>query len=246
MDATVRVAELRAGRGIGWLADAFQLFRRAPLAWIGLSMGWVAITFALLILVPFGIVIANLLQPAFSASFAISAYRASAGETVRPIDLFSGFRRNMGALVKVGVVLLVGELAISIVMVLLGFPVSKSSAEEQVNMTEYAKVIGDNLWIVMVGLVLNALVRGALWFAAPLISLQGMGAAQAMRWSIYAAISNLGTMVVYAAALFVIFFLGAIPWALGLILVVPIAVISTFVSYREVFEADGAAGQIAR
>ena len=47
----------------------------------------------------------------------------------------------------------------------------------------------------------------------------------------------LGTMVVYGATLFVMFFLGAIPWALGLIVVVPVAVISTFVSYREVFEA---------
>jgi len=236
MDATVRVAELPAARGAAWLAASFQIFRRAPLAWIGLSAGWISITFALLILVPFGIIIANLLQPVFAASFAITAWRAVAGEAVRPADLFSGFRRNMGALLKVGAVLLVAELAISIVMVLLGFPTMKS-AEEQVTMSEYAGVIRDNLWIVAVGLALNAVVRGALWFAPPLISLHGMGAMQAMRWSLYAAIANLGTMVVYGATLFVIFFLGAIPWALGLIVVVPVAVISTFVSYREVFEA---------
>lgn len=236
MDTTIKVAELPARRGVGWLAASFQLFRRAPVAWIGLSMGWVAITFALLILVPFGIIIANLLQPAFSASFAITAYRASAGEAVRPSDLFSGFKRNMGALLKVGAVLLVAELAISIIMVLLGFPV-RGAADEQITMAEYAQVIGDNLWLVFLALGLNALVRGALWFAAPLISLQGMGAVQAMRWSLYAAIANLGAMVLYGAALFAIFFLGAIPWALGLILVIPVAVISTFVSYREVFEA---------
>jgi uncharacterized membrane protein len=237
MDTTIRVAELPAARGVAWLVAAFELFRRAPLAWIGLSAGWIAITFALLILVPFGIVIANLLQPAFSASFAITAWRASAGESVRPSDLFSGFRRNMGALLKVGGVLLAAELVISVVMVLLGFPVFKSSTEGEITMTDYAGVVRDNLWIVAVGLVLNALVRGALWFAAPLISLQGMGAMQAMRWSLYAAIANLGTMAVYGATLFVCFFLGAIPWALGLIVVVPVAVISTFVSYREVFEA---------
>ena len=235
MDTTVKVAELPARRGAGWLAASFELFRRAPVAWIGLSMGWVAITFALLILIPFGIIIANLLQPAFSASFAITAYRASAGEPVRPSDLFSGFRRNMGALLKVGAVLLVAELAISIIMVMLGFPV-RGAADEQITMAEYAQVIGDNLWLVFLALGLNALVRGALWFAAPLISLQGMGAAQAMRWSLYAAIANLGAMLIYGAALFVLFFLGAIPWALGLILVIPVAVISTFVSYREVFE----------
>ena len=237
MDSTIKVTELRASRGAAWLGEAWRLFRGAPLAWLSLCAGWIAITFALLLLVPFGIVIANLLQPAFSASFAITAWRASAGESVRPSDLFSGFRRNMGALLKVGGVLLAAELATSVVMVLLGFPVLKPSTDEQITMTEYAGVVRDNLWIVAVGLALNALVRGALWFAAPLISLHGMGALQAMRWSLYAAIANLGTMVVYGAALFVCFFLGAIPWALGLIVVVPVAVISTFVSYREVFEA---------
>ena len=237
MDTTTRVAELPASRGAAWLVDAFQLFRRAPLAWIGLSAGWIAITLSLLLLIPFGIVIANLIQPAFFAGFAISAYRAGAGEQVRPADLFSGFKRNVGALLKVGVVLLVADVLISIVMVLLGFPVSsKSATEDQVTMTEYANAIRDNLWIVMAGLGLNALVRGALWFAAPLISLQGMSAAQAMRWSIYAGIANLGAMALYGAILFLIFFLGAIPWALGLIIVAPVAIISTYTSYRDVFE----------
>jgi hypothetical protein len=234
VDATITVAELPASRGAGWLADAFRIFRRAPLAWIGLCAGWIAITVGL-ILIPFlGIVIANLLQPAFFASFAICAYRASAGEPFTAADLFAGFKRNMRALLHVGTVLLVAELAISILMVVLGLPVLKGG--EQITVEEYANALQANLWIVAVGLVLTALVRGALWFAPPLISFHGMGAMQAMRWSLYAAIANLGTMILYALVLFAIFFLAMLPYAAGLVLVVPLMAISTYVGYRDVFE----------
>jgi uncharacterized membrane protein len=37
-----------------------------------------------------------------------------------------------------------------------------------------------------------------------------------------------------------LFFVAIIPWALGLIVVVPLAAISTYVGYREVFEAPQA------
>ena len=47
MDASVKVAEVRAGRGAGWLAEAFgSFFRKAPMAWIGLSAGWLIIMLA--------------------------------------------------------------------------------------------------------------------------------------------------------------------------------------------------------
>jgi hypothetical protein len=75
MDTTIRVAEVPAGRGAGWLADAFGLFRRKPMAWIALTAGWLVVTFGLLIVPFIGGVIANFLQPVFFASFAIAALR---------------------------------------------------------------------------------------------------------------------------------------------------------------------------
>jgi uncharacterized membrane protein len=43
-------------------------------------------------------------------------------------------------------------------------------------------------------------------------------------------------MIVYGTLLSVAFVLGALPWALGLLVVIPVAAISTYVGYREVFE----------
>jgi uncharacterized membrane protein len=43
-------------------------------------------------------------------------------------------------------------------------------------------------------------------------------------------------MVTYGLALFAIFFVGLIPWGIGLLVLIPLMVISTYIGYREVFE----------
>jgi hypothetical protein len=235
MDAQLKVAEVRAGRGPGWLAEAFgSFFRKAPMAWIGLTSGWLIITFGL-ILVPFiGGVIANFLQPVFFASFAIVALRQAAGEPVLMGDLFLGFRRNLRALVNLGAILLIAEIAIFALMALLGLPMG--GGEKTFTVAEYVEMLKGKEWILLLGFALTVLVKGALWFAPPLIALHDMPMSHAMRWSVYAALANFGAMIVYGILLMVVFFVAIIPWGLGLLVVIPMMVISTYVGYREVFE----------
>ncbi|HET9652729.1 MAG TPA: hypothetical protein VFP36_11075, partial [Usitatibacter sp.] len=75
-----------------------------------------------------------------------------------------------------------------------------------------------------------------LWFAPQLIAFHAMSTTHAMRWSIYAALSNLGPMMVYGACLLGLFIAGSLPWLLGMLVVVPMMVISTYIGYRDVFE----------
>src|SRR5688500_19361607 len=102
MDQAIRVAEQPAARGVGWIGQAFGLFRQAPLAWIGLCAGWLAIWFGLLMVPILGPVAGNLLQPVFFAGFAIAAFKQTAGEPVTMGELFGGFRRNLRGLIQVG------------------------------------------------------------------------------------------------------------------------------------------------
>jgi len=236
MDSTTKVTELPASRGAAWLGEAFRLFRGAPVAWLSLCAGWIAITFAL-ILVPFiGGVIANFLQPVFFASFAIAAFRQSAGESLAIGDLFAGFKRNLRALVNLGALLLLAEIAIFAFMALLGLPLA-SSGDQTSTVGEYVEALKGREWILATGFLLTVAIKGALWFAPPLIAFHGMSTVQAMRWSLYAAISNLGAMIAYGVALLLLFLAALIPWGLGLVVVIPIMAISTYVGYREVFEA---------
>lgn len=235
MDASVRVAELPGSRGAGWLGEAFRMFRRNPMVWIGLCSGWISITLALMIVPVIGMVISNFLQPAFFASFAICAYKQLAGERVMMVDLFTGFKRNFRPLVNLGAILLLAQLAILVIMAMLGLPTAGTSQGE-FDVNDYVESLKGKEWILATGFLLTMAVKGALWFAPPLIAFHGMSTMQAMRWSLYAAISNLGTMIVYGVLLLGLFLLALIPWALGLVLVIPVTVISTFVGYREVFE----------
>ena len=237
MDATIKVAELKASRGAAWLAEAFTLFRKSPVAWISLCAGWIAITFALILVPLIGGVIANFLQPVFFASFAIAAFRQGAGERIVAGDLFAGFKRNVRALVNLGALLLLAEIAIFALMALMGLPMS-SSGDRAFTLAEYVELLQGKEWILATGLLLTVAVKGALWFAPPLITFHGMSTVQAMRWSLYAAIANLGAMMVYGAALLGLFLLAIIPWALGLIVVIPMMAVSTYVGYREVFETE--------
>ncbi|MEO5692573.1 MAG: BPSS1780 family membrane protein [Usitatibacter sp.] len=244
MDTTIHIAEVPATRGAGWLGLAFNLFRRKPMAWIGLCAGWLIITLGLVVVPLIGGVIANFLQPVFFASFAITALRQSAGEPVLPGDLFLGFRRNARALVQLGAILLVVEIAIFALMAALGLPMT-ASGEGPFTMQQYVEVLRGKEWILALGFILTVFVKGALWFAPPLIALHGMSTMHAIRWSIFAALSNLGAMIVYGLALMVLFVAALIPWALGLLAFIPVMVISTYFGYREVFEGEAAESPVA-
>jgi hypothetical protein len=236
MDASIQVAELKAGRGGAWLVEAFHIFRRKPLAWVGLCAGWLVITFGLLLLPIIGGVIASFLQPVFFASFAIIAVRQLHGEKVLMGDLFLGFRRNLKPLINLGAILLMTEIAVFAIMALLGLPMA-TAGDKPFTVNEYVEALGGKEWILMLGFFLTVTIKGAFWFAPPLIALHDMSTTHAMRWSVYAFLANFGAMMLYGITLFMFFFAALIPWALGLILVIPLMAISTYVGYREVFEA---------
>jgi uncharacterized membrane protein len=235
VDAPIRVREVRSSRGAAWLAEGWRIFRAAPTAWIGLSAGWMMITLGLVIVPLVGGVAANLLQPVFFASFALAARKQLAGEAVGMGDLFAGFRLPLRPLVNLGAILLIAEIAIFFVMSLLGLP-GVGGSDEIMTVTDYVNALQGKEWILLAGLVLTAFVKGALWFAPAILAFHAISTAHAVRWSVYAALSNVGAMVAYGIALTLAFLLAVLPWGLGLLVVVPVMVASTYTGFRDVFE----------
>ena len=118
-------------------------------------------------------------------------------------DLFLGFQRNLRALVNVGwSMLLVAEIVIvSRSWCSLG-PADGRRRRSGTCTTprSSSSMLKGKEWILARGLRCSSvLVKGALWFAPPLIAFHGMSATHAIRWSVYAALSNLGAMLVYGA-----------------------------------------------
>jgi len=240
----IRAADVRAGNGARWIAEGFRFYRAQPLAWSGLALGWIVITFGMMLIPVIGGIAANLLQPVFFAGFALAARRQVRGERVEMGDLFLGFRANLRALVNVGMV----ELGAAFVIVLaLGYLAGPSTvspdaaASATPSPEQLAKVLEEKFWYILAGLFLISLVKGALWFAPPLIAFHGLPAMHAIRWSVYAALSNVGAMSVYLLALALAYLAAALPWGLGFILALPVMCLSTFTGYRDVFEREVAA-----
>ena len=239
MDSPLRARDVRSSRGPAWLAGGWELFRRAPMVWMGLSAGWMLITLALVLVPVVGGVAANLLQPVFFASFAIAARKQLAGEAPEMGDLFLGFKRPLRPLVNLGAILLLAEIGIFFLMSLLGLP-GVGDTDEVVTVTDYVRALQGKEWILLVGLALTALVKGALWFAPALLAFHELSTAHAIRWSLFAALSNVGAMLAYGIALTVLFVAGALPWGLGLLVVIPMMVASTYTGYADVFEEPAA------
>ena len=121
-------------------------------------------------------------------------------------------------------------------MAALGLPGAGDEAQEIATIADYVRLLQGLEWILVVGLVLTALVKGALWFAPALLAFHEISTAHAVRWSLYAALSSLGAMFTYGIALTVVFVAGALPWGLGLIVVIPVMLASTYTGYADVFE----------
>jgi uncharacterized membrane protein len=113
-------------------------------------------------------------------------------------------------------------------------------SDEIVTVTDYVKALDGKEWILLVGLALTAVVKGALWFAPALLAFHELSTAHAIRWSLFAALSNVGAMLAYGIALTVVFVAGALPWGLGLLVVIPMMVASTYTGYADVFEEPAA------
>ena len=239
MASALRVRDRRSSRGIAWLAGGWSLFKGRPIAWIAMGTGWMAITLGLLVVPLVGGVVANLLQPVFFASFALAAAKQAAGGPVEVGDLFAGFQRPLKPLINLGAILLVAEIGIFALLALLGLPGLETKEGQGPNLAEFARQLQGREWILVVGVALTAVVKGALWFAPALLAFHELTTAHALRWSVYAALSNLGAMLVYGVALTLAFAVGILPWGLGLLVVIPVMLASTWAGYADVFEDEG-------
>jgi uncharacterized membrane protein len=239
LSAPIRTRDVPARRGLGWLAGGWSIFRGRPLVWMGMGAGWIVITLGLVMVPIVGGIAANVLQPVFFASFALAARKQEQGGAVEMSDLFSGFRRPLMPLANLGAILLLAELAIFALLALLGLPGLSANDQGMVSMADFARELQGKEWIILVGLFLTAIVKGALWFAPAVLAFHEMSTTHAIRWSLFAALSNLGAMALYGLVLTIAMAAAILPWGLGLMIVIPVMVASTYVGYRDVFAETG-------
>jgi uncharacterized membrane protein len=94
--------------------------------------------------------------------------------------------------------------------------------------------------LILVWMALYAPLMAALWFAPALVVFHNVAPLDAMKMSFAACMKNIVPFLIYGLVFIVLFVVGAIPLGLGLLVVIPLMITSTYTSYRDIFVGDAA------
>jgi hypothetical protein len=226
------------GHGWRWIAQAFALFRRNPLIWIVLNLVLLLIVLSADMLPVIGLYLVYLLTPLFLAGLMTACRDADAGQEIEIAHLFAGFRQNASQLVTVGGVYLVGNVAIAGVAMYVGGTelgeVMQAAAEGAPERIE-PEVANKAATAVLLAAALFVPLAMAVWFAPALVILDRVPAPRALVLSMRACLANLLPFLLYGALMSALLLAALLPLFVGLAVWMPVAVISAYTSYRDVF-----------
>jgi hypothetical protein len=252
-------------RGFAWLAEAYALFRRAPLAWIALMLLYVVFLGAAAI-VPFAGHLFLLLRPVFAVGLLAAAWTQERGGRPRLSHMFQGFRANLRALLALGVLWIVGITAAIFATALFDGGALLDLVARDPTVADAGRTAtpedllqGGRLQTSMlIAATLTLPTVLALWFAPALVVFQDAGPLTAIAASLRASLANWRPLLVYGLS--IVLFGAVLPVVLvkALILFVPSEAIlvtlrfaylaywlmfaatlniADYVSYRDVFHA---------
>ena len=236
--STAGVRSVDAGRGLGWWTDAWALFLKNPGMWIvlGLIMG---ILFIVLAFIPFlGALALALLAPVFTASWMLTARKAAGGGTIEIGDLFVAFKsERMSSLIVLGALLLGVVFVLGLLMFLFGAGAALgvgagASAGSAGGMMAAA---GLGLVMFLVSFIVGIAIAMAFWFAPGAVILSGMAPVDAIKASFAGSLKNIVPFILYAVIYLVAAIIASIPFGLGWLVLVPLLMITIYVSYRDIF-----------
>jgi hypothetical protein len=240
----MKVNDVSLRAGPTWISEAFAMFREQPLPWIGLMLLWVLVTFVINVVPVIGGPIATILQTGFFAGFMLAGRDQRAGKAVDVSYLFAAFKQPSRGLVMVGCIALLAHTAVAMLVVALGFRTDsllelmrlpQPELKTAIESGRFAAEINKLMPLTLLAQGLNLLITALLWFVAPMLAFNPtMPPTHAIRWSIYAFASNFGAMTLFVLLVAVMMMVATLPFALGLIVALPLFMISNYTSYRRV------------
>jgi uncharacterized membrane protein len=224
-----------AGRGWDWVVEGWNLFKRQPGMWIGLTVLALVIMVVLAVIPFVGSLALAILGPAFAGGVMIGCRQVAEGGELEIGHLFAGFRDKFGALAAIGAFNLVAQVVIVVVVGLIGgasvFAMFAGGGGEVRNP---AAAMG-LLLAVLVMLALMIPVWAAVWFAPALVALADRGTLDALKDSFFGCLKNILPMLLYGVVLTIASVVAAIPVGLGFLVLVPVVIGSLYASYRDIF-----------
>lgn len=237
LNAPLEPRSVDAGRGIAWWGEAWALFARNPGMWIVFTLISLVI-FIVLSVIPFiGSIAASLLTPVFVGGWMLAARKLEAGGSLEVGDLFAAFQSRLSPLLVLGALLLAASVVIFLAVGALGFGaiMGMVAGGSQNSVGGVMAGLGAGFIALLVGLVLGALVAMAFWFAPALVVFHDVAPVDAVKASFAANLKNLVAFLLYGVVYLVAAIVASIPFGLGWLLLVPVSLLTVYVSHKDVF-----------
>jgi len=227
--------KVAVSRGAAWFGEGWDLFRRAPGTWVAIFLVF-AVIWVVLAIVPGGSLLGSLLYPAFAAGIMLGCRKVEAGQGLALRDLFSGFSRNLGNLLLVGLLYLAATFMIGILVgigMVAVMPLSKvGAASGAAGLLAQAPLFA-LVFLVAIGLMVPIFM--AIWFAPALVAFHNLAPMAAMRQSFSGCLRNIGAFLLYGVVSLVLMILAMLPVGLGLLVFGPVVWGTMYAGYRDIF-----------
>jgi hypothetical protein len=228
-------------RGSEWFGEAWRLFTASPGTWVAIFVIFI-VTWTLLAIVPGGSLLSSLCYPAVAAGLMMGCKSLEEGGEIRIGNLFTGFQQNVGNLLLVGILYLVGGVVITIVAVVVALvviPLVASGANlNNFNVADWSSMLvlaPAILLVLLVVLTLTLPLFMAMWFAPALVVFHEVPPMAAMRSSFHGCLKNAMPFLVYGVVGLLLFIVALIPLGLGLLVFGPVIWGTMYVGYRDIF-----------
>ncbi|MGK0674151.1 MAG: BPSS1780 family membrane protein [Halothiobacillaceae bacterium] len=229
---------VEAGRGAGWYADAWNIFKGQIGMWLLLLLIYLGLAIVLGLIPFIGQLAFTLISPALTGGLYLAAREAEAG---RPLDVKLLFlpltdERSRGPMLTLGAI----SIAFSLVLMLalaavMGGSVGISALLGQDPETMHAQMMGASLAGLLTVLLLSLVFLMAMLYAAPLVLFASVPPMQSLKLSIKACLGNWLPLLIFGLILIPLAILATLPLMLGWLFLMPIIMIAIYASYRDIF-----------
>ena len=228
-----------AGRGAAWIGDAWRILRGQPGMWAA-AMILLFCAYVVLSIVPVVSFFSQFLTPFVVAGIALAAEQQRRTGAFDLKALVGGFEKHTPELLAVGLTaFLAGILFLVVLAVFLGADILtmvKNGAQSDPSQVMTLKF----LLAFLVGLALMMPVAFATYLAPQLIVLHDQPALTALKMSLIGLARNILPGIVFGLCTMGLVLVSMIPLFLGLLITLPILVITNYTIYRDIFIEENA------
>jgi hypothetical protein len=231
---------LPPGRGAAWIGAAWRLLRAQPGMWAA-ALVVLLIAYLVLSVIPIVNIFKQLLLPFAYAGIAIAADEQRRRGTFELGALLGGFRKQPVSLLAVaGAVLLSGIVFAIVLVISTGTPAVFKMLMAGGKPADPSLFLTTRFWLgCLVGLALSVPLGLATYLAPQLIVLHDQPALTAMKMSLIGCLKNILPGLVFLLCAILLVVVSMIPLLLGLLISIPIMVLTNYTVYRDIFVEEG-------